>query len=930
MNVQLAAKSALEHYNSGNLEKSEHLCKKILKRQDKNHYILNLLGLIYLKRKDYDSAISYFKKSVSINPAYTEALCNLGLAFMEKDELDEAIACFKKALEINPIMSKAWGNIGSALYKRGLIEEAIEYYKKALKLKPNLAENWLNIGTSLIDIGKPREAIQYLQKAIDIKPNYALAHFNLSFARLLLGDFKRGWFEYMWRWGLEEFQIPQFPQPIWDGSNLDGKTIYIHGEQGFGDTIQFVRYIPLIVERGGRIILAAQKVLLSLLKTVDGISEIVTWGDPIPNFDVHCPLLGLPLAFETNLETIPSKVTYLSVHSGLIKNWAKKICSEENVLKVGLAWAGSQYHKKDIFRSINLEQFAPLGDLNGIVFYSLQKGKGSEQAKNPPRGMKLIDFMDEVQDFSDTAAIIENLDLVISVDTAIAHLAGALGKPVWLLLPFAPDWRWMLDREDSPWYPTMRLFRQPAMRDWDSVIRRVAKELRGLCKDKSLFQTTEEKNDKEKYILDANKLIKEEHTINSVIPIEHNDFVRVHYVVRLTDKSIYDFSFINGPVVFKIGEGQVICGLENAVKTMVPYEFKSIKIKASDAFGYYNPKLVAVKSRSEFPSNLQIGQIVQMRDHDGNILPFRIINMQYGMVALDANHPLAGKDLLLDVLLLERSKNVEELIDDTKYRSLIEKINRLENPDKALETFNRNSYDQRILIAVPVFNRKKLTQLCLSQIQRYKTPNCFLQVYNDHSTEFDNEFLRNYADEVIKLPKKMGIHNLRLYQLRQFLHSDFDYIYLTDNDVIHDPDFIKMLVFLYEIGEKKLPVCIYNTIHHMQPNIILFQNNFVILKRTAPGVSMFFDKKMVEKIINILDNIGGYQDDLSWDYRVIAYLDRPVITSVTSYLEHFGVSGIHNIDFERDKALNPTKYLQDRREKIINYLTGKSQLDISM
>ncbi|NWF75663.1 MAG: tetratricopeptide repeat protein [Nitrospirae bacterium] len=928
MNVELAAKTALEHYNSGNFEKSELLCKKILRRQDKNHYILNLLGLIYFKRKDYDSAISYFKKSISINPLYTEGLCNLGLVLMRKKELDEALACFKKASEIKPYMSEAWGNIGSALYQKGLIEDAIEYYKRALKLKPTLAENWLNIGTCLIDIGKPREAIQYLQKAIEIKPDYALAHFNLSFARLVLGDFKRGWYEYMWRWGLEEFQIPQFPQPLWNGSYLEGKTIYIHGEQGFGDTIQFVRYAPLIVERGGRVIIAVQKVLLSLLKSVEGISEIVTEGDPLPQFDVHCPLAGLPLAFETDLNSIPSKVPYISVDRELIKKWAEKLKSARTNLKVGLAWAGSQSHKKDMFRSINLEQFAPLGDLHNIVFYSLQKGRGSEQAKNPPYRMKLIDLMDEVQDFSDTSAIIENLDLVISVDTSVAHLAGALGKPVWTLLPYAPDWRWLLDREDSPWYPTMRLFRQPKMRDWDSVIRRVVEELRALSKGNNLIQISEEKKDERKSIHDEVASSKEAYALYSKVSIKQNDFVRAHYVIRLTDRSICDFSFINGPVVFKPGEGKVIRGLENAVKTMLPYEFKSIQISASDAFGSYDPKLVFIKSKIELPANLQIGQVLQVKQHNGKILSFWIADIRDGMVVLNANHPLAGKDLVLDILLLERGENAVELSDDTKYRSTIEKISRLENPEEAIEAMNQNSYDKSILISVPVFNRKKITQLCLSQIQRYKTSRCFLQVYNDHSTEFDNQFLVEYADEVIQLPNKMGINNLRLYQLRKFIQSDFDFIYLTDNDVIHDPSFIKVLIFLYELGERKFPVCIYNTIHHMQPNVILFKNNFILLKRTSPGVSIFFDKKMVETIIKILDNVGDYQADFNWDYRVIAYLDRPVLTSVTSYLDHFGAGGTHNLDFERDRALNPTKYLLERRESIIDYLTGKNPADM--
>jgi hypothetical protein len=294
---------------------------------------------------------------------------------------------------------------------------------------------------------------------------------------------------------------------------------------------------------------------------------------------------------------------------------------------------------------------------------------------------------------------------------------------------------------------------------------------------------------------------------------------------------------------------------------------------------------------------------------------------------LDANHPLAGKDLLLDILLLAKGQNAEELSDDVKYRLMIEKISSLNNPEKAVDAMTQHSYDRRILISVPAFNRMKITQLCLSQIQRYKTSNCFLQVYNDHSTEYGNGFLLNYADEAIQMPHRMGIHNLRLHQLRKFLESDFDFIYLTDNDVIHDPGFIRMLVFLYELGEKQLPVCIYNTLHHMQPGVILFQNNFILLKRKSPGVSMFFDRKMVETIIEILDSAGEYQADFSWDYRVIAYLDRPVITSATSYLEHFGAGGINNTDFEKDRALNPTNYLKEKRGEIINYLIGKIPSD---
>ncbi len=391
------------------------------------------------------------------------------------------------------------------------------------------------------------------------------------------------------------------------------------------------------------------------------------------------------------------------------------------------------------------------------------------------------------------------------------------------------------------------------------------------------------------------------------VPIETNDFVRVHYVVRLPNKLIYDFSFVNGPIIFKPGEGQFNLSIENIVKTMSPNEFKSIRINAHDAFGPYDPKLLIKMSKKYLPTNLNIGQLLQIQHHNGHITSARIVDIRDEVVILDANHPLAGKDLLFDILVLERGHSAEELRDEVKYRLLFEKIKRMDNPEITIEKINQYACNQSILISVPVFNRKKITQLCLYQLQRYKTSRCFLQVYNDHSTEFDNQFLLEYADEVIQLPHKMGINNLRLYQLRKFIQSDFDFIYLTDNDVIHDPNFIKVLIFLYELGEKKLPVCIYNTIHHMQPNVIFFQNNFVIIKRTAPGVSMFFDKNMVEKIFRILDKVGNHQDDLNWDYKVIAYLDKPVITSATSYLEHFGVGGIHNTDFEKDRALNPTE-----------------------
>jgi tetratricopeptide (TPR) repeat protein len=258
-------------------------------------------------------------------------------------------------------------------------------------------------------------------------------------------------------------------------------------------------------------------------------------------------------------------------------------------------------------------------------------------------------------------------------------------------------------------------------------------------------------------------------------------------------------------------------------------------------------------------------------------------------------------------------------------------INALKEKGKLDDFINRSQKKSHmsILISIPAYNRRKITQLSLAQTKRYKTPYCHLQVFNDHSTEYDNSFLIAYADEVIKLPDKMGIHNLRSYQFRKFLETDYDLIYMTDNDVIHDPQYITVLEALYEMGDCKLPVCIYNTIFHMQQTCILYEGNGIFLKRTAPGLSMFFDRRMVGKIVSVLDSVGSSQDLFGWDYRAIACLDLPWITSEKSYLEHYGGGGIHNDDFEKDRAINPTQYIEERRESILKYLMEDSDLQIN-
>ncbi len=357
------------------------------------------------------------------------------------------------------------------------------HFQNALQKKPDFVDVYNKIGFILQNKGLIEEAIKYFQKGLEIEPDNIDSHFNLAFPFLLLGNFEQGWKEYEWRRKLTDFSRREFSQQSWDSSDISGKTILLYAEQGFGDTIQFIRYVPLVAKKVTKIIIECQQQLISLFQNIEGIQQIIAYGEQLPLFDIYCPLLSLPLIFRTTIDTIPAEIPYIKVDEVLLQKWKDKTKEHKSEFKVGLSWAGNPKHKNDRNRSFPLETFAPLVKFDNIVFYSLQKGKGSKQAKNPPHGMKLIDYTDEIIDFSDTAALIMNLDLVISADTAVAHLAGALGKPVWTLLPFVPDWRWMLNREDSPWYPTMRLFRQPATGDWKSVIVNVMNKLESEIKN---------------------------------------------------------------------------------------------------------------------------------------------------------------------------------------------------------------------------------------------------------------------------------------------------------------------------------------------------------------------------------------------------------------------------------------------------------------
>jgi hypothetical protein len=338
-------------------------------------------------------------------------------------------------------------------------------------------------------MGKVAEAEDACRRALLLAPDFAAAHWNLALNLLLQGRYTEGWQEYEWRWRKPDFTSPcrHTDVPLWDGSPLQGRTIVLHAEQGFGDAIQFVRYAPLVARRGGAVVVECHPQLVQLMKTVEGVQAVVPFGAPLPPFSCQAPLLSLPRIFGTTLHTIPSRCPYLFASSEYRDKWTALIYAQSASLRIGLVWAGKSY--PDPLRSCRLADLAPLAVTDKVIFYSLQLGAGLEHSVSPPTGMRLIDLTAQIHDFADTAALIEQLDLVISIDTAVAHLAGALGKPIFTLLPFAPDWRWMLERSDSLWYPTMRVFRQGHQGDWGPVVTRVHSAFDNLlCCNKKSFE----------------------------------------------------------------------------------------------------------------------------------------------------------------------------------------------------------------------------------------------------------------------------------------------------------------------------------------------------------------------------------------------------------------------------------------------------------
>jgi tetratricopeptide (TPR) repeat protein len=511
--IQLLGALALQ---SGRLEDGIELLKKAVAINGMQAPIHSNLAFAYNALRRFKEGLASANRALALQADFVDALNNRGNALAGLDAPAEALVSFERALKLRPELAPTWSNRACVLRDLGRPADALascdqaialqpdyadawsnranalsdlnhpldaqQSYQRALEFAPAFADAWNNLGLTLVDLNQHEQALQSYERALALSPEFAEAHWNESLCLLQLGRLEEGWQKYEWRWKRDRIKASQrvFDQPLWLGDfSIAGKTILLHAEQGLGDTLQFCRYTALVSGLGAKVVLEVPSELIRLLTNLDGVTQLIEQGQPLPPFDCHCPLLSLPLAFKTELASIPGTTPYLFADTNASQRWAERIAHDagSDGLKVGLVWAGgsrphvAELRKNDARRSITLDALRPILEVPQVRFYSLQKGPAAQELMQSTEfSQQVIDYTEELKDFADTAALVANLDLVISVDTAVAHLAGALGKSVWILNRFDTCWRWMLEREDSPWYPSAQLFRQPVLADWGSAI----------------------------------------------------------------------------------------------------------------------------------------------------------------------------------------------------------------------------------------------------------------------------------------------------------------------------------------------------------------------------------------------------------------------------------------------------------------------------
>ncbi len=443
--------------------------------------VLYNLGVLFLQIKDFIKAEYYLRQASILSDNKGKSLINLGVALMELGRFAEAENTLREAICIMPKDADAYTNLGNCLRYQHRPYDALEQYRIASKLNPDDPDIYVNIAVIMRDLLNIQEAIELYRKAILIQPDHAEAHYNLALALLLLGNFKEGWQEYQWRWQTPDFiYLSKVTERMWDG-RIGNYKLLLRAEQGFGDTIQFLRYAYLLSERGLNVALQCQQQLVRLLRGQRGISEVMPYSDTPKDYDYQCSLLDLPYLMQDYHSSVPSQIPYIYARDEDLVKWHKIIQEARNInnegIKIGLVWRGSRSNKRAMHRSCSLQDIKSLFDIQRAFYYHIGKEDCSEEISLFSSYLPLTDLSGLIDDFADTAAIIHHLNLVITVDTAIAHLAGAMGKRVLLMLHYSSDWRWMLNNKFTPWYPTIEIFRQREYGKWDGVIEDISKAI---------------------------------------------------------------------------------------------------------------------------------------------------------------------------------------------------------------------------------------------------------------------------------------------------------------------------------------------------------------------------------------------------------------------------------------------------------------------
>lgn len=466
---------AFEHHQAGRIAQAATEYNRILKLAPSNVDALHLMGVALRSYGRHKEAEAMFRRTVAVKPDFAEAYYNLGNACYAQNNFRKALEAYVKAAKLQPNLPTAHFNIGNAYRRLGDTERATAAFQRALKLKPDMIEAWHNLANTLKDSGNPKQAIEYYKRTLKLDPSLAEAHYNLALLLLQSGNLHQGFEHYEWRANVQAFAASRrrFAKPQWKGAPIAGRTLLLHAEAGAADTLQFCRYIPLLADQGVTVVVECPPALVEVLKRVRGAAMVIEAGQPLPPFDLHCPIPSLPRAFRTSAETIPAQMPYIEAHAAAVRTWRGRLANDPP-FRIGLIWTGGF--------GLTIKDLYVLPQMPKAKYYSLLRGQAEHELTQTGLTKVVGNLAPAIEDFRDLSGVLANLDLLITVDSVAAHLAAAMGRPVWLVLPAMADWRWKLSGSTSAWYPGMRLYRQKKGGGWDEVMARVAADLDLLLK----------------------------------------------------------------------------------------------------------------------------------------------------------------------------------------------------------------------------------------------------------------------------------------------------------------------------------------------------------------------------------------------------------------------------------------------------------------